>query len=124
MTHEKRETARELSDSQFSLGLVGELSYQRTIAPCSLGDDVLTWLEPNNPHHERALAVTTSAGKTIGYVPRGSVLHHLVLDQQNGCHATISRLRERLDGQTAVVLEVQLSPADQSPLPVRNFGAC
>ena len=60
--------------------LVGESNYQDTLRQIWPGARLVLKPEPSNPHDPAAIRVDTSAGKTIGYLPRteAAVLHPLL----------------------------------------------
>lgn len=92
----------------YPLSLVGEQHYQAAIAGCREGDPAQVWHEPDNPHDERALAVSDAGGRTLGYLPRDSFAHTALLDEGRGCRAKILRLFTAERGHTRVSLELQV----------------
>lgn len=103
----------------YSIGLVGEKSYQAQIAAVGEGEAVVLMHEPDNPYDERAIAATCH-GDTIGYLPRDSWLADALLDEEKGCSATIKRLRRGGEGIAGVTLEVRLGGR---PIGEREFAA-
>lgn len=103
----------------YSIGLVGEKSYQAQIAAVGEGEAVVLMHELDNPYDERAIAATCH-GDTIGYLPRDSWLAAALLDEEKGCSAKIKRLPRGEEGITGVTLEVRL---DGRPIGEREFEA-
>lgn len=50
--------------------LVGESQYQDALRRARPGDRLVLRPEPSNPHDPAAIRAETSAGETIGYLPR------------------------------------------------------
>lgn len=103
----------------YSIGLVGEKSYQAQIAAIGEGEAVVLVHEPDNPYDERAIAATCH-GDTIGYLPRDCWLTAALLDEVKGCSAKVKRLPRGAEGITGVTLEVRL---DGRPIGEREFAA-
>ena len=118
----------------YSLGIVGESNYQSEIRRCRRGQGVEIIHEADNPYDELALAVVTTDGATIGYVPRGSWLRDAVHDEGKGCDAKIKSINTAGDGLLGVVLQVSLNldgvrarrfhrPRRQQSAPPKNWLA-
>lgn len=93
----------------YQVGIVGESNYQPAIRRCSPGQQVQIVREQGNPHDRQALAVVTSSGATIGYIPRDHWLQRAVHDEGKGCDATIRRISSGGAGSLGVVLDVALN---------------
>lgn len=93
----------------YLLGIVGEASYQAQIRCCRSGQSVEIFHEPGNPHDSFALAVVTSGGETIGYVPRDCWLQDAIHEEGKGCDATIRSINTAANGMLGVVLDVSLN---------------
>jgi len=94
--------------STYTVRLVGHRNYQDVIEECEVEERVTLWHEPDNPFDEEAIAATTVAGKTIGYVPRNSWLHRALLDEGKGYVAAIHQL-EGPDDSRKLSIVVQLT---------------
>lgn len=103
----------------YPVGIVGERSYQSQIKTLREGQPVQLWHEPGNPYDDRAVAVATFAGETIGYLARDFWLRDALLDEQKPCSARVLRLAKN-GKMTGVVIEVTLSG---SPIGERDFKA-
>lgn len=96
------------SGKSYPVGIVGERSYQLAIRRLREREAVTLWHEPDNPYDDRAIAVATSGGDTIGYLPRDFWLRDALLDEGKPCTAKVLRLAK--DGRTTgVVIEVTLA---------------
>lgn len=106
----------------YPVTLAGTKSYQHAIAGVCEGEPAFLLHEPDNPYDERAIAVvaayTGEPGETIGYLPRDSWLSDALLDEDQGCHATIKRLPRGQDGITGVTIEVALGG---DPIATRGY---
>ncbi|WP_267388709.1 hypothetical protein [Sphingomonas sp. GC_Shp_3] len=91
----------------YHVGIVGEASYQRAISLCREGERVTLFAEYGNPYDRDAVVVKCSRSQTIGYIGRSNWLRGVLLNEGQGCSATIATLRE-VDGKTAVVLRATL----------------
>jgi len=100
------------------VSVTGERNYQDAIAAIGAGEAAVLFHEPDNPYDERAVAVSCH-GDTIGYLPRGSWLTEVVLDEGRGCSVRVSRLSRGAKGITGVTLEVILGGA---PIEERAFN--
>lgn len=101
----------------YPVGIVGERSYQDAICRLSEGQQVVLWHEPGNPYDDRAVAVATVQGATIGYLGRDAWLRDVLLDEGKPCTAWVLRLNK--EGKaTGVVIEVVLSG---KPIGRRDF---
>jgi len=72
--------------------IVGVSFYQDALRNCRPGEPVRFYHEPDNPHDEMAIRVESSAGKTIGYVPRTSPLRKLIHERGRGIAGTIASM--------------------------------
>ena len=70
--------------------IVGVSHYQEALESCRPGQPVRLFHEPDNPHDEMALKVTTADGKALGYIPRRSWLRSAIHEQGRGVSAVIS----------------------------------
>lgn len=86
--------------------VVGVSFYQEALAKCVAGEPVRFIHEPDNPHDEMALRVTSVLSETIGYLPRASWVHRMVHELGRGVTATIASVglsRSCLLGATLAV---------------------
>lgn len=113
-----RYLSRMASLRTYSIGLVGERSYQPQIVAIGEGEAVVLYSEPDNPHDDRAIAASCH-GDTIGYVPRDSWLTDALIDEGQGCIAKVSRLTRGPKGLMGVTLEVRL---EGDPIDERAFA--
>lgn len=93
----------------YSIGLVGESNYQRSIQTCLAGQHVYVIHEIGNPYDDLALAVVTALGQTIGYIPRENWLRRAIHEEAKGCDAHIRSIQGD-SGRLGVVIQVSLSP--------------
>jgi hypothetical protein len=93
---------------RYLVGIVGEANYQPAIRACSPGQRVEIIHEQGNPYDADALAVLSSAGRTIGYVARDSWLRAAIHEEGKGCDASIKDIRGE-GGKLGVVLDVALN---------------
>ena len=91
----------------FPIALVGESFFQAEIARCEEGELLGIWHEHNNPYDKRALVVKSARGRPIGYVPRESFAKRALLDEGQGCSATIKEIATAR-GKSGVVIELEL----------------
>lgn len=103
----------------YPVGVVGERSYQDAISRLREGQQVMLWHEPGNPYDDRAVAVATVQGSTIGYLGRDAWLRDVLLDDGKPCTAWVLRLNKE-GAATGVVLEVVLSG---KPIGKRQFSS-
>lgn len=94
-------------EQSYPVNVVGESNFQDAIRTCRGGDAVALYRETDNPHDARAVVVKTSAGATIGYIPRDSWLQRVVHD--DGCGATAAIKAVYRKPRAAVVLDVMVS---------------
>lgn len=95
----------------YTVGIVGEASYQDAIDHNLKGEDVFLVPEPDNPHDPRAVRVDNHRGQTIGYLPRNGWLTEVLLDEGKVVTAVVERVsREGRSGNLGVVLEVTIHP--------------
>jgi len=92
----------------YPVGIVGEASYQRAFRQCSAGQPVQIVHELGNPYDDRALAVATADGHTIGYIARDCWLHDAVHEEGHGCEASIKEISSAGAGKFGVVLDVSI----------------
>jgi len=92
----------------YPVGIVGEANYQSAIRRCSVGQRVRVLHELGNPYDERALAVVTADGQTIGYIARDCWLQDAVHGEGRGCDATIKAVSSS-GGMLGIVLDVSLT---------------
>lgn len=92
----------------YPVGIVGEKNYQAAIRKLREGDQVTLWHEPDNPYDERAIAVATATGATIGYIGKDSWLRDVLLEEAKPCTAGVLRLASGPKG-TGVTIEVTLA---------------
>jgi hypothetical protein len=64
--------------------VAGVSFYQDALERCSAGEAVLFVHEPDNPHDQQAIRIVSARGETVGYVPRGGWVHHVVHQQGRG----------------------------------------
>jgi len=93
---------------RYLVGIVGEANYQQAISACSPGQRVEIIHEQGNPYDAGALAVVSSAGRTIGYIARDSWLRDAIHEEGKGCDASIKDIRGE-SGKLGVVLDVALN---------------
>lgn len=93
----------------YSVGIVGESNYQAAIRNCAPGDRVDVMHEIDNPYDDRALAVVTDGGATIGYIAKSSWLRDAIHDEEKGCGASIRSIQQADGGELGVVLDVTLN---------------
>lgn len=95
----------------YPVGLAGETNYQRAIRASRVGEIVELLPEPHNPFDNRAVAAICPRGKTLGYLPRGSWLTGVVIDEDAETFAMIKSI-DRGSGQAlGVVLDVAIKGA-------------
>ena len=92
----------------YSAGLVGEQHYARAVGACAVGDPAAIVQEVGNPHDDEALAVVSSGGDTLGYLPRNSWLREAILEEEKGCDVTIAKVVTGQRGFPQIVLGVTL----------------
>lgn len=78
-----------MDDGVAYLRVAGVSFYQDQVARCCAGEPVRFVHEPDNPHDETALRVVSSAGETVGYVPRASWLHRVIHEAGRGVAAVV-----------------------------------
>lgn len=93
----------------YTIGLAGELNYQTNIKRARIGDAAALRLEPDNPHDSRAVAVENRTGETIGYLPRDSFVHELVVDRGQPVAVHIASIGEADNGKLGVQITVEKS---------------
>lgn len=92
----RRSTApRAKGDRIYYLELVGEQNYKDATSRARVGDEVQVLAEQGNPHDAEALVVCDMAGRTLGYIQRGSWLHRAMLFEDKGCEAYIEGLTQQ-----------------------------
>jgi hypothetical protein len=97
----------------YSAGLVGEQHYQAAVRRCRPGDSAALVPEPSNRHDGRAIMAKNARGELIGYLPRESWLHRVILDERQEMSASIRVVEDRGEGFLQVVLYVVVgSPED------------
>ena len=92
----------------YPVGIVGEASYQSAIRRARVGQPVRLTHEPSNPHDDRAISVQNLHGERIGYLPRDSWLHSVMLDEGKNIAGRIKSIEGRPMG---VVLDVVVGTA-------------
>jgi plastocyanin len=92
----------------YPVGIVGEASYQPAIRRAKVGQAVRLVHEPSNPHDERAISVQSAMGECIGYLPRDSWLHRVLLDEGKQIAGRIKSIEGSPRG---VVLDVVVGTA-------------
>jgi HIRAN domain len=90
----------------YPVGIVGEASYQEAIRRCAAGQHVQIFHELENPYDEKALAVVTMDGETIGYIARDCWLQDAVHEEGHGCEASIKEVSSANADTLGVVLDV------------------
>lgn len=110
---------------KYSVGLVGEASYQAAIADLKPGEHIDLVPEPSNPHDPRAIAARDGEGRPIGYLPRDHWLTEALLDQAKSCTTIVERIEGGDDGRPSlgVVLQVELASTLKSakdPIPAHT----
>ncbi|GAA3794752.1 hypothetical protein GCM10022600_15210 [Qipengyuania pelagi] len=117
---------------RYSVGIVGESSYQPAIAELREGEHVSLIHEDQNPYDPRAIAVKDGEDRTIGYIPRDHWLTEALLDQGRMVRARVERIEGGDTGRPSrgVVLDVELATgedeaAETAPPPATGkvFGA-
>lgn len=103
----------------YPVGIVGESKYQPAIKRCHEGERVNLVLESGNPHDEKAIAVVSSRGETIGYIGRDSFVRSAVHTQGKWPTASIKSISAGAKGQLGVVINVDLEGDDE--LAARRF---
>lgn len=96
----------------YSAGLVGEQHYQAAVRRCRAGEPVVLQPEPENPHDSRAIAARSSSGGRLGYLPRESWIHRVMLDEGRIVSARIKALDQR-NGFQQVVLDVAVGTYEE-----------
>ncbi len=92
----------------YPVGIVGEASYQPAIRRAKPGQPVSLVHEPSNPYDGRAICVQSVHGERIGYLPRDSWLHRVLLDEGREVAGRIKSIEGKPMG---VVLEVVVGTA-------------
>lgn len=93
---------------RYSIELVGESNYQSGVARLRAGDPVELEHEATNTFDPLAVVAKDVAGRTIGYVPRGSWLQRLIAEEGED---VLARVRAIVGGeagkpQRGVVLDI------------------
>lgn len=106
---------------RYSTELVGESNYQPAVKRLRVGDPIELRHEPDNRFDADAVCATDVAGRTIGYVPRGSWLQRVVAEDGTD---VVARVRAIIGGEAGkpslgVVLDV-FTAADAEKM--RNGG--
>lgn len=107
----------------YTVGLVGELNYQSDIKSTQIGEEVALRVEADNPHDSRAIAVENRSGKTIGYLPRDSFVHELVIDKAQAVAVHISSIGAADNGKLGVLLSVEKSPKEATRIYAGSYAA-
>jgi len=92
---------------------VGESRYQPTIELCEEGHSVTLVHERDNSHDPRAIVVEWLPGEPVGYIPRDSWVHTLLLDQQKAYSAHIDYIGRAEGGALGVVIKVTIRGAKE-----------
>ena len=95
------------------VSLVGESRYQDTIELCTINDSVTLVHEPFNTHDKRAIVVEWLPGQPIGYIPRGTWVHELLLDKSSSYKAHIDYIGRSDGGAKGVVIKVLVRGATE-----------
>lgn len=104
----------------YPVGVVGESNYQPAIRRTRVGQPVSFKHEPSNKYDRRAIMVTSSNGELIGYLPRESWLHRVMLDEGQQVSARI----KAIDGSPrGVVLDLVLGTPEELTLAVAHEPA-
>lgn len=93
--------------------------YRRAVASVREGDQIQAYREPDNPFDPDAILLTNARGEKIGYIPRDSFLKDVVHDEGRGFTALVARKRRRDDGETGVILEVEIVDEELPLVPAR-----
>lgn len=96
-----------MDDDVRLIRVAGVSFYQEALGRCSTGEAVRFVHEPDNPHDETALRVVSNVGEAIGYLPRGSWVHHAIHERGRGVSAVIASIGM----SRACILGAQLSVA-------------
>lgn len=92
----------------YSVGLAGTSHYQSAIRLATVGSKVRLKLKSDNPYDEEAIAVETSRGKKLGYVPKDSFLRDAIHVRQSRVAAVIHSIGDGGGGYLGVVVSVTL----------------
>lgn len=108
----------------YPLQLVGEQHYANAVKALRRGDQVWLEHEPNNPHDPRAIRATDVHDRTLGYAPRESCIHRVVLDEGKEVTGFVAELRKANNGtRLDVLLEVEVrSPVERLGEPPSATG--
>lgn len=93
----------------YSVGLVGERFYQKNVKRAQAGEPVKLFLEPDNPHDPRAIAVADRKGRTLGYVPADNWLQRVIHDEGGGCTAIVKEVVGQGRPEKGIVILVELT---------------
>lgn len=93
---------------RYNVGLVGEANYQQAIQRLRIGDPVELIREPENQYDPLAVKACDVAGRTIGYVARGSWLQRLIAEEDQPVVAHVANVTggERGKPYRGVVLDI------------------
>lgn len=91
----------------YTVPLVGEQHYQKAVTACRAGDPVQLLHEPDNPYDSEAIVAVSSAGETLGYVPRDNWLRAAV-SEGKGAMAKVGAVDVGQRGFTEILLDVTL----------------
>lgn len=84
----------------------------RHIARLREGDEVMLWMEDDNPHDSNAVAVRDLQGNSLGYIPR---------DATAGARRYIRRWTDDASSCACTVYETGAPPAKDLPFLVLKF---
>lgn len=90
----------------YPVQVVGESNYQAAVRGLKAGQAMRLVHEPDNPYDQRAVSVRTARGKIVGYLPRGSWVTDVLLDQELPVDASVLEVNSGKKGQHGVVLQV------------------
>ena len=92
----------------YPVGLVGESHCQAAIRAARPDEPVELAHEIDNPYDADAIAVFSSAGRRLGYIPRDSWVHRVLLDEGKGYTAQIKSIEGGRGQDLGVVIVLML----------------
>ena len=107
----------------YPVQVVGESNYQSAVRTLRAGQPMRLVHEPNNPYDQRAVSVRTTRGKIVGYLPRGSWVTEVLLDQELPVDASVLEVSSGQAGQRGVVLHVVVGAGDGVEVRGYDFAA-
>jgi HIRAN domain len=99
---------RARASKKYRVNIVGESNYQNSISACGTGEGVTLFHEPDNPYDERAIAVVSALGETIGYIARDTFVQEALIDEGKGYEAEIASIASGGKGLLGVILSLSL----------------